>query len=107
MICNCQAPDGAAEVCGTDATCVVRPRGVLTGDRADALEQLLETARDRAADRGGVAVLDLSRVELLGGAALGVVLRNRNDLNVRAPGPRVARQLALLKLDRLLLAESA
>ena len=109
LLARCGTPQGAAEDCGADspAPCVVRPRGVLTGDRADGLEQLIETARHHAAAGNATAVLDLSRVELLGGAAIDVVLRNRKALEIRQPGPRVARQLALLKLDRLLLARPA
>ena len=107
MCCNsidsCAPPDRAAEV----SPCIVRPRGVLTADRAEGLGQLLDTARDRAAQNGGSAVLDLSRVELLGGEAIGVVLLRREGLSVREPAPRVRRQLSLLKLDRLLLGQPA
>ena len=98
---------GATGIC---AACeagqpVVRPRGVITSDRAAALAQLLETAKANA-EAAGRVIVDLSHVELLGGEAIGMLVA-RNDLELRNAGARLRRQLALVRLQRLLDADPA
>lgn len=78
---------------------VVRPRGVVTLDRAEALDQLLETA---SSDGAGQIVVDLSNAELLGAAALGVIIGRRHQLTLCRPTDRLAAQLRLVGLDRTL-----
>lgn len=101
MICKTPATCAQTEPDGTAGpeTAVVRPRGVMTLDRAEALDQLLETAAGNGARQ---VVLDLSAAELLGAAALGVIVGRRHQLTLCGPNHRLAEQLRLVGLDRSL-----
>lgn len=78
---------------------IISPHGVVTSDRAACLEQLIDTASEGGA---GQVVVDLSAAELLGAAALGIIVGRRHQLTLRRPTSRLARQLRLVGLDRVL-----
>lgn len=80
-------------------TAVVSPRGVVTVDRAEAFDQLLETAAGNGARQ---IIVDLSAAELLGAAALGVIVGRRHQLTLRRPSNRLAKQLRIVGLDQSL-----
>ena len=78
---------------------VVQARGVVTVDDAEALDRSLREASGAGADP---IYVDLSATELLGAAAMGVIVGRRHQLTLLHPTIRLANQLRLVGLDRAL-----